>query len=69
VVAVSGEGETISAELTVEAGEIAAASVPAEPSAALMDLDRNKSPLAWGGIGVGLLISAGLGLALVRGKG
>lgn len=68
-VAVSVEGETITSELTVEAGQTVAASVPAEPSAALMDLDRNKSPLEWGVIGVGLLISAGLGLALVRGKG
>lgn len=69
VVAVSGEGETITAELTVEAGENAAVSVPAEPSAALMNLERSKSPLEWGVIGAGLLISAGLGLALVREKG
>ncbi|GIV80273.1 hypothetical protein FKZ61_007705 [Litorilinea aerophila] len=66
VVAVSGEGETLTAELTVEAGEGAA--VPAEPSAALMALDRSKSLLEWGVIGVGLLLSLGLGLVLVRGK-
>ena len=68
VVATSGEGETITAELTVEPGEVAAVT-PAEPSAALMDLDRTKSTLEWVVIGGGLLLSLGLGLALLRGKG
>lgn len=65
VTAVSGEGETLTTELTVIAGEAAAAAPPVQPSAELMQLDRSKSTGEWAVIGVGILLSVGLGLALV----
>ena len=64
VVATSGEGERLTAELAVEAGATAQTS-QAEPSAEPMQLDRNKSPVELTVIITGLVVSAGLGLALV----
>lgn len=64
--AVSGEGESVTVELTVEADATVAVTDPArQPSAKLMQLDRSKSVGEWVVIAVGLLVSAGLGLALV----
>lgn len=66
VTAVSGEGETMTAELTIAAGATAEeAPAMAEPSAELMQLDRSKSTTEWAVIIAGLLLSAGAGLALV----
>lgn len=65
VVAISGEGEQITAELTVDAvllDPIAAT----KPSDALMQLDRRKSSGELAAIIVVLVFSAGLGLVLVR---
>jgi len=67
VQATSAEGEVLTAELTVEAGAATAeAAAPAEPSAEPMQLDRRKSTGELAVIVAGLLLSAGLGLALVR---
>jgi len=69
VQATSAEGEILTAELTVEAGAVAAESAaPAEPSAEPMQLDRRRSGGELAAIIAGLLVSAGLGLALVRVK-
>jgi hypothetical protein len=66
VTAVSGEGEALTAELTVEAGATGEeTSAMPEPSAELMQLDRSKSVGEWAVVIVGLLLSAGVGLALV----
>lgn len=67
VVATSEEGETLTAELTVESGATGTEpAAPAEPSAELMQLDRGRSTGQLAAIIIGLLASAGLGLALVR---
>lgn len=67
VKATSAEGEVLTAELTVEAGPASAErAAPAEPSAELMPLDRRRSGGELVTVVVGLLVSAGLGLALVR---
>lgn len=66
VVAVSPEGETLTAELRVlDQAQAAPPEVPATPSAEWMSLDRSRSPGEWTIIGVILLFSTGLGLALV----
>lgn len=67
VKATSAEGEVLTAELTVQAGAATAEpTTPAKPSAAPMQLDRSKSTGQLAVIIAGLLLSAGLGLALVR---
>ncbi|MCC6611846.1 MAG: hypothetical protein IT320_00130 [Anaerolineae bacterium] len=65
--ATTAEGEVISAELTVEAGA-GAESVAVEPSAALMELDRSKPIGQILAIAAVLLVSAGIGILLVRSK-
>jgi len=65
---VTAEGETITAELTIEAGSTSDASVPARPSDELMNLDRTKTGAQVAGVVIGLLASVGLGLVLVRGR-
>ena len=66
--ATTAEGETITAELTIEAGSTSDASVPARPSDELMNLDRTKTGAQVAGVVIGLLASVGLGLVLVRGR-
>jgi hypothetical protein len=69
VVATSVDGETITAELTVEVGTVNSEPVELEePSNGLMKLDRKKSGIELGVIIVGLIISTGLGIVLVRVK-
>lgn len=68
--AVSEEGEVLTAELTVEAGTaMAEPAAPAEPSTEPMQLDRRRSTGELTVIIAGLLLSAGLGLVLIREKG
>lgn len=65
--ATSAEGEVLTAELTVEAGAATAErAAPSEPSGEPMQLDRRRSGGELVVIVVGLLASAGLGLALVH---
>ncbi len=66
VQAVSAEGETLTAELTITTEATAAQEQPSEPSAEPMSLDRSKTPVELITITIGLLLSAGLGLVLVR---
>jgi hypothetical protein len=64
--AVSEEGESLSAELSIEAGLVdSTANEVAEPSDELLQLDRSKSPLELVLIVGGIVISAALGLWLV----
>ena len=65
--ATSAEGEVISAELTVEAGA-GTQSAAVEPSAAWMELDRSKPIGQIVAIAAVLLVSAGIGILLVRSK-
>lgn len=67
--ATSAEGEQIAAELTVTATAETQAQAAATPTAKAMQLDRQKTPLQLAAIIAGLLVSAGLGFALVRVKG
>lgn len=62
--ATSAEGEVLTAELTITAN--ATTTEQAEPSAELMQLDRSKTTTELAVIIAGLLVSVGLGLALVR---
>ena len=64
VQATSAEGEVLTAELTVEAG--AEESTPVKPSAEPLQLDRQKTPLEWGIILTSILVSAVLGIAMIR---
>ncbi|MFQ6102645.1 MAG: hypothetical protein ACE5OS_15650 [Anaerolineae bacterium] len=65
--ATSAEGEVLTAELTVEAGATTTEqAAPSEPSGEPIQLDRRRSGGELVVIVVGLLASAGLGLALVR---
>lgn len=68
IIATSAEGETITAELTVEAGIKTDPLVAETPSNELMKLDRGKSSIELGVIIVGLLIATSLGIVLVRVK-
>ena len=65
--AVSAEGETLTAELVISA-DAPAPSTPSsvEPSAEPMALDRSKAPWEMAVIVIGLVISAGAGLLLIR---
>lgn len=65
--ATTAEGEVISAELTVEAGT-GTQSAAVEPSSAWMELDRSKPIGQIRAIAAVLLVSAGLGIWLVRSK-
>lgn len=65
--ATSGEGEVITAELSILSSELGVQSQPpAKPSAAPMQLDRTKPPIEVAIIMVGILLSAGGGVLLVR---
>ncbi len=65
--ATSAEGEELTAELTIEAGmDTTEQATPLKPSAELMQLDRGKPTGQLVAIVAGLVVSAGLGLALVR---
>jgi len=64
--AATAEGEVISAELAVEAG--AETQTAVEPSAELMELDRSKPIGQILAIAAVLLVSAGIGIILVRSK-
>ncbi len=66
--ATSEDGDTYTTEITVEAaGASTDESVhAAEPSAEPMQLDRSRSGLEWGVILAALVISGGVGLALIR---
>lgn len=65
--ATSAEGEVITVELTIEAGAaVSPAAASAEPSAEPMQLDRSRSTGQWIVIIVGLVVSAALGLWLIR---
>jgi hypothetical protein len=66
--AVSEEGESLSAELSIEAGlddSTSTVNEVAAPSDELLQLDRSKSPLELALIVSGIVISAALGLWLV----
>lgn len=66
--ATSAEGEVLTVELAVEAqAATTEAAAAGEPTAALMQLNRMKSVGELSAIVIGLLASAGLGLALVYG--
>lgn len=65
--ATSTEGEVISTELAVEAGAGTEAAA-VEPSAALMELDRSKPIGQIIAIAAVLLVSAAIGILLVRSK-
>lgn len=65
--AATAEGEVISAELAVEAGT-EAQSAAVEPSAELMELNRSKPIGQILAIAAVLLVSAGVGILLVRTK-
>lgn len=66
LVATSGEGERLTAELAVEAGTVdSERTAQADPSAEPMQLDRSKSPMELTVIIAGLVVSAGLGLMMV----
>ena len=68
--AVSAEGEVLTAELTVEADTaVTEPATPVEPSAEPMQLDRHRSGGEFAVIITGLLLSAGLGLVLIRENG
>ncbi|MBZ0291491.1 MAG: hypothetical protein K8L99_02890 [Anaerolineae bacterium] len=70
VEAITEEGETLVAELTVEASSIDSGSTTAAvPSAEPMQLDRSKPPAELAVIGGGIVISIGLGLWLVLAGG
>lgn len=65
--ATSAEGETLAAELTIEASTTKAErAVPAEPSDEPMQLDRRRPGGELAAIVFGLLVSTGLGLVLLR---
>jgi len=69
IIATSPDGETITAELTVEVGIVdTEQGAPEEPSNEFIELDRSKSGVELAVIIVGLIISAGLGITLVRVK-
>lgn len=64
--ATTDEGETTAADLTIVASADQTNAVPMEASAAQHTLDRSKPPLLIGSVIVLALLSAGLGLWLVR---
>jgi len=69
VTATTAKGEVISAELTVETGETATQQTAVvEPSGEPMELDRSKPTAQLVAIVAGIIISAGLGVLLVRAK-
>jgi hypothetical protein len=66
LVAVGANGVRATFEIQIAAGSRAAAEEPREPTAALMALDRAKSPRDWAAIGSVLGLSLLLGVWLIR---
>ncbi|SRR6266498_269424 len=60
------DGESATADLTIAASSEQTNTQPMEANAELLALDRSKSPLVIGSVIVLALISAGLGIGLVR---
>lgn len=67
--ATTDEGETTAADLTIISSTDQANAVPMEASAAQHTLDRSKPPLLIGSVIVLALLSAGLGVWLIRRPG
>ena len=64
--AVTDEGETATADLTIGASSESMNAEPMEASAELLALDRSKPPLLIGSMIVLVLLTAGLGVWLIR---
>jgi len=64
--AVTDEGETATADLTIGASSDAMNAEPVEASAEPIELDRPKTPFLIGSVIILALLSAGLGVWLIR---